>query len=428
MIGDTVEISIPEGQYDYIVTKVFQDQLHISPRDHFGEESALIQVRGEWKVDRFEREHTVRILPRKIKTPEDYISKIVLTGKDKQRSSLGGMTREQLEASSLVSLLHITYDIDNIIRTGKIDHRLSLSRQEIPVVAGLAGAYFEEPTLEKSAYGQRQFPGIYSFLYSQIDFVGKEFIELAPTNPDKHVTLVLSLALMEQKNWHLNSHDNYGSITNITFTPETLPTYLGRLMGLWGIRNCGYKGGDVCDPEIIFHDAILLDFVEMIIVNSEASKIKIEELLQGRPIPVRVKSKELGMELASRKFFKGEDHLLSASPQYCYTGVLGTDPEDVITTDDVQGFNGSNPYTLKNLKYDPKKFQEEDAYIWQKRLDLCGIPEVYTPDRKEELFTMIENRMQELYYKDFPRTPVQPGNYPPWKYTPEYYKEHFASK
>lgn len=130
---------------------------------------------------------------------------------------------------------------------------------------------------------------------------------------------------MEQRNWHLNSTDNYGNINNITFSPETLPTYLDKLMGLWGIRKCGHKGGDVCDPEIIFHDAIPLDFVEMVVVDSEESKKRIETLLQGRGIPVRIRSPELGQELASRKFFKGETHLNPSPPQYCYTGVLGTD-------------------------------------------------------------------------------------------------------
>lgn len=83
-------------------------------------------------------------------------------------------------------------DIESIIKTGKIDHRLSLSRQQIPVVGGLAGAYFEEPTLERSAYGQRQFPGIYNFIYSQIDFLGKMFSE-----SEGEVTLVLPLSLSD---------------------------------------------------------------------------------------------------------------------------------------------------------------------------------------------------------------------------------------
>lgn len=104
MIGDTAEIIIPEGVYDYIVTKIFSDRLHISPRDKF-DESALVQVNDEWKVDRFEREHIVRILPMKITSPENYNSRIILTGKDKYRSSFGGMTREQLEASGLVCLI-----------------------------------------------------------------------------------------------------------------------------------------------------------------------------------------------------------------------------------------------------------------------------------------------------------------------------------
>lgn len=422
MIGDTVEINIAGEIYDNIIVDVDKYRLYISPRDHFGEKSILVEINGEWKVDKLIKEHVVTITPFILKTPKDYVSKIIDNGKHKQSSILGGMTREQLKASGLVSLIHITYDIDNIIRTAKIDHRLSLSREGIPVIGGMAGAYFPEPTIEQSAYGQRQFPGIYSFIYSQIDFLQQKLPEVL--TDDGSVTLVLPLSLMEQRNWHLNSVDNYGAINNITFTPKTLPSYLSKLMGLWGIRKCGYRGGDVCDPEIIFHDSIPLDIVELIIAHSEESKTRIESLLRGRNIPVQTESKELYYELAARTLFKGEELLSSAEPQYCYTGVLGTDAEDIITSNDVQGFNENNPYTLRNIKYKPEQIVEEDGYIWQKRLDLCGIKEIYTREREDELFKMIEDRMQQIYFEDAPRTPVQNEDQPPWKYTPEYYRKN----
>lgn len=199
MIGDTVEISIPKYistyVYDYVITKIFPSQLYISPKDHFGETSALIQVKGEWKVDRFDQEHIVRIIPMKIKMPKDYTSQIILTGKDRQRSSLGGMTREQLEASSLVFLSHTTYDIESIIKSWKLDHRLSVSRSGIPVHPGIAGAYFlEEPSIETSAYKQRQFPGIYTTPTSQIDLLMPNYGIYSIRSG--YVTLILPLSLL----------------------------------------------------------------------------------------------------------------------------------------------------------------------------------------------------------------------------------------
>jgi len=425
MIGDTVEIYIPEGKYNYLITKVFPTQLHISPIDRFGEISALIQVRGEWKVDKFEREHSVKIIPRRIKIPRNYNSQIVLTGKDKLRSSLGGMTIEQLEASSLVFLSHVTYDIYSIIKSWKLDHRLSLSRSGVPVHPGISGPYYgEKPTIEVSGYKQKQYPGIYTKPISQIEMIMRNYGKY-PITPG-YVTLILSLSLLEQRNWHLNCKDNYGSINEWTFTPETLPKYLSTLKPLWGINQS--KDGNLWDPEVIFHDAISLDLVEAILVNTDEQKIAIEEEIKGR-IPVFVGSHDLYKEFASRKFYKGGDRLNSAPPQYCYTGILGDWAEEggPYGSDAVE-FRAENPYTLNILKIDDEKIKEENDYIWQKRLELCGITERYTPERKEELFKAIEDRMQKLYFEDAQRTPVQPGNHPPWKYTPEYYRIQFHDK
>lgn len=84
----------------------------------------------------------------------------------------------------------------------------------------------------------------------------------------------------------------------------------------------------------------------------------------------------------------------------------------------MQGFSRDNPYTLKKVNITREELAKEDAYIWQRRLDLCGIQEIYSKEREDELFNMMEDRMQQLYFEDAPRTPVLPENNPPWKYTP----------
>lgn len=342
-----------------------------------------------------------------IQTPQDYRRSIVLTGKDKARSPYGGMTREQLEASPLVFLAHITYDIEPIVNAWKLDHRLSVGRAGVPVSPGLAGAYaWKGPSIETSAYNQAQFPGIYTTPTSQLDLLDQEYGLINP----RQIMLILPLSLMQQRNWHLNAKDNYGSIDNLTFTPETLPTYLHKLRPLWGIHNAK----DWWDPEVVFHDAIPLDFVEMIVVANETMKHYVESLVGGR-IPVLIGSKELYRKLAFKKLYRGEDRLNPAPPQYCYTGVQGEwRNEDGPDAGDVIAFQPLNPYTMRDT---PE--QLEDDYIWQKRLKLCGINEEYTPEKRQQLFQRIQERMQQLYFEDAPRTPVE--DYPPWKYTPEYY-------
>ena len=424
-IGDQVEIKTSQWRYDYLVIKVVPEGLYIEPRERFGETSLLIQRPEGWKVFKLEEEHTVKISPVDLKTQKDYHESIIKPGKDKLRSPFGGMTREQFEASSLVCLIHITYDIESIVDAWKLDHRLSVSRAGIPVHPGLAGAYFgEESSIEESAYKQRQFPGIYTTPTSQLDLLNKDY-GIYPIRPG-YVTLILSLSLLEQRNWHLNSRDNYGSIDNLTFTPETLPTLLPKLKQLWGLHES--KSGDLWDPEIVFHDAISLDFVEAILVDNEIMRRGIESMVEGK-IPVLVRSKDLYKELASRRFFRGEDQLSSSPPQYCYTGILGDwAEEDGPHASDAVTFHADNPYTLMNLnrQVSPKQLEEENAYIWQKRLNLCGIPERYSPEKEELLFRMVEDQIQKIYFEDGPRIPVSPEDYPPWRYTPESYRKYFS--
>ena len=426
-LGDPADIYFQDRVLSYTITKVLPDRYYIAPRDRFDYESEIVKIGNEWKVARLNQPHTVQITPLQLKTPGQYTRQIISTGKDRLRSPLGGMTREQLLASQLVFLQHITFDPEHVIASWKLDSRLNISREGRPVHVGLAGAYMEEWMMETSAYNQKQFPGIYTSPVSQVDLLSKE-MEFS-TLPSNWVQLVLPLSLLEQRNWHLNAKDEYGNINNMTFSPATLPTFLPKLNQLYGIHES--KKGEVWTPEVVFHDPISLDFAQAIIVKTHEMKERIERLLQGRPqIPVLISSKDLYKRMAGMQFFKGEDRLDPSPPQYCYTGVEGESIEERVSADDVVTFQTENPYTMVNFysRTTRPQLDQENNYIWQKRLDLCGIPEEYSPDRKEELFRRIEDRMQDLYYNNVPRTPVTPEDQPPWKYTPEYYREQYRRK
>jgi len=424
-IGDIVNIYIDNQIKEYTISKVFLDHYQIVPRDRFDHASELVKIGTEWKISGLDHHHTVQISPIELKTPEQYTQQIISTGKNYLRSPLGGMTREQLLASSLVFLRHITHDISTIVNYWKLDHRLSLSRAGIPVSPGLAGAYVgEEPSMEESAYNLVQFPGIYTAPVSQFDLMNEDF-DLSFKRPG-FVTLILSLSLLEQRNWHLNAKDDYGAFVNFTFSPYTLPSYLPDMKQLWGIHES--EIGDYWDPEVVFHDAISLDFVEAILVQNENMKRIIERIVQGR-IPVLVESRDLRRQLASMKFFKGEERLTSLPPQYCYTGIMGDWEGESPHARDAKPFWPVNQYTLEHYnKITPEQDQAEDAYIWQKRLNLCGISEKYSPERAEELFQQINDRMQAIYFDNALRTPVNPENQPPWKYTPKYYQDNYNHK
>jgi len=216
--------------------------------------------------------------------------------------------------------------------------------------------------------------------------------------------------------------DEYGLINNVTFSPKTLASNIYRLPGIHGDYNCS---AGLCKPELIFHDSIPLELLRMVLVWTPEQKRIVEELLNYQ-VPVLLRTAQLGEALSQTQFIDGQEYLVNTSPQYCYTGSMGLDYGEELSPDYVMGFDSTlNPYTLNDHPELPQEIRnQENAYIWQKRLDYCGIDEEYSPEKEEELLKKIEDRMQEIYFEDAPRIPVT--EYPPWRYTPEYYQKEIA--
>jgi len=247
------------------------------------------------------------------------------------------------------------------------------------------------------------------------------------------ITFIFSLALLQQQNWHANIQDNYGEINNITFSPNQLIKNLHLLQPMYG--NNESENGFI-KPEFVFHDSIPLKFVELIIVANINDIQKVQEILNKYKLEILVKleSDDLYKSMTNLEFIKYIDQyneLSSNVPNYCYTNVVATTPYDYegygnptdneykVDYGNYQIFLNENPYTLKNLKYDDDRIKEEDKYLWNMTLQNCGIKEEYKEENQEHYYKMIENKMEDIYFGSGIRPKVL--EYPPFKYTPEYY-------
>lgn len=361
----------------------------------------------------------------RLRSPTDYIPDIT------KRSKLGGLTNEQIFLSPFCHLKHFTEfeSLETILSQGGLKHRLLLGAEGLAARTGGAGSYGVS-NVEVSAKNQRQFPGSYFYIQSQRALLNQTKInELDVEKVELNlVDMIFSLALLQQRNWHLNITDNYGKINNITFSPTTLPRLLNKLPTLYGRTDC-HLG--FCREELIIHDKVSIDFCEGLVVANEEYKIKVQNLLQkyALNIPVYIKSDTFLKSLVNVQFVKhldDYDRLDPSPPSYCYTNNVGATPygyegyDPYVSEEDdeyggVRQFDGINPYTLEGVE----STEEDEEYLWNKMLANCGIDDTYTPEREEELYQKIEAKMDEIYFGDKIRPEVK--DYPPFKYTPDYY-------
>ncbi len=382
---------------------------------------------------------TFSVAYKKLKRPNDY--NMI---NNELKSKFGGLTSEQIMASPFIAIQHVTYmkSFENILKYGKFENRLSLSKKKIEVHKGVTSAYAHKKfSIEESAHNSIQFPGFFTEIKTQNNF----FNYITPSFVyGKEITVLLSLSLLKQKNWHFNVFDNYGIINNNTFSAESLSKYISMLPILWKTYYDEYELS--ISNELIFHDDISIDFIEMIIVENIDMKNKVDNILKEYKlnIPVKIRSSALHASLIYDQFTRylyTNEHLNYYNPQFCYTNASGykhLDPEYILQhmfdkqkpyTMDLDPeyilqhmFDKRNPYTMEIMDISKEDLNNENIYIWNKMLENCNIRIKFNNFNKS--FSLIQDRLQQLYFEDVGKTYVKKGNYPPFKYTPEYYSKY----
>ncbi len=320
-------------------------------------------------------------------------------------SKIGGFSYSALIASPFVCLGHHTTlsGIENIFKYRTLDHRASIWKKGISVQKGTSKS---KPKFEVKQLPD--FPGIYTTIITQHTAYGTEyFVTESGYGP---ITLIISLAVLQQRNWHFNTHDLFGDMNNDTFSAKTLPLYLSKIQWLWNYSTVG-ETEPHDNNELVVHDAIPIELIEAVVVLTEESKIQLELLCEKYNINIQIIVNNpntfvsINAILANTQFLKGcdTDLLVDTPPQYCYAR-KGIHPN---------GYSYENPYTgrIKNIL--PNKAKLENAYLRSKQLANCGVT------KAED----IAPRMKEIIFGDHPRIVVTEENNPPYKFTPEYYED-----
>ena len=162
-----------------------------------------------------------------------------------------------------------------------------------------------------------QYPGIY--------FVPNILSE-PYNNMDLDIILIFSLALLKRKAWHILRDGFYGNIGETTWDYTTLPGYL----------RSHYN--DKPFDEVVFHDNIPLDYLEVILVNDDLEEIDPEhykEIFNKYPAMKLSEFKKLPVYRRVKRLYI-DDPLDVLEPNLCYNNQGSDTPVDL---------------SMRNIKY-----------------------------------------------------------------------------
>lgn len=334
----------------------------------------------------------------RLKRPIDYLSNYSTDMNEK------GFSISRILSSPFVCIIHDTYynSLELILKSEKLNTKPEIAKGHQMIYGGIYGNHESIIPLEKTIKHTQQFPGIYTRLIAQ------ENLRHYHNRRDDSITIILSLSLLKLHNWHWNFEDNYGSINNQTFVPETMVKYLPYINFFW--PGYGYPLNDLTS-ELIFHDGIPIDFIEGLILHDINLLTKIDNLLNNYSIniPVYMHSQKLYDDLIQLQFVKyieTDISILDRQPQLCYNNKAGND----------------FTYYVHNIPYYPLDAEKpvynqatETEYIHEKMLKNCGL----SPDSDTDA---ILEKMEDIYFGSGERVPVEnEEDLPPFKYTPNYY-------
>lgn len=170
-----------------------------------------------------------------------------------------------------------------------------------------------------------QYPGVY--LYPNIQ-----------SNKDAHkntyleVIFIISLSLLKSQGWHISKEENYGNITSLTWSCNTLPEYL----------NSHYA--DTPFGEFVTHYPIPLDYVEEIIAADNVID-EVKRIVNNRyPVYSLTEFKEMPLIKRVKSLYLNSTY--SDQPaNFCYNNLGGCDEPIVLPMKNIKS-------TLLNCGYD----------------------------------------------------------------------------
>lgn len=220
--------------------------------------------------------------------------------------------------------------------------------------------------LKPTPLREDQFPGVY--LYPNI-----QSKENAYTNTRLDVIFIISLSLFKSRGWHISQVENYGNITSLTWSCNTLPKYL-----------TSHYVTSTSFGELVTHYPIPLDYVEEIIAQDNA--IDDVRRIVGNRFPVYTLTEFKQLPLIKRvKSLYLKSTYSDQPPNFCYSNLGGYDPI-VLPIENIKD-------TLLNCGYDrntvdnlinTKTYKElieliKSSWVSNRSSEIVREPQIYPP-------------------------------------------------
>ena len=177
-----------------------------------------------------------------------------------------------------------------------------------------------------------QFPGVY--LYPNI-----QNKQNAYGNTGLEVIFIVSLSLLKSQGWHISKEENYGNISSLTWSCNTLPEYL----------NSHYANTPF--GEFVAHYPIPLDYVEEIIAKDNVIN-EVKRIVNNRfPVYSLTEFKQLPLTKRVKSLYLNSTYS-DRPPNFCYSNLGGCDEPIVLPMKNIENILlncGHDRNTVSNL-------------------------------------------------------------------------------
>jgi len=216
-------------------------------------------------------------------------------------------------SNDLVCIYHVTHvnNLKNIMAHGLVN-KITLQNNSIVYKRGDQGNVTTD-------IDHQEYPGVFTGIILKED-IGKKWpppqvanISANLSNPSSYVTLIFSVVLLKQKNYHLNIVDNMGFIDKNTYTHKNISEFLSNVRKNEHASMYHYNAA-----EIIFHGNIPMNTLEEIWTNNKdiytIYKEKYFKLKYVCKVPNKIYNKYCDLDYNT---LKTKIDLVS-EPNFCY--------------------------------------------------------------------------------------------------------------